>query len=781
MSRQPSLNGGSRLSERPPGSRKFVSRRRLGGANSNTTAAISVTPISSSTVAPVSSTTRRGFRIGSRRRPLVTSTTASTTTTVTTPTTTQSTQVTTNSYEDDESLQEIGDTDAIEEPSLEPKITKTSDKVQRRPLITLKDEVNDQNPSATNEEENKRQSKKYSASIKKNQLDELVKRSQGESSTELGTTVEDFSPETAVAIAAHKLITAPIPSFNIFDHEEVKPTKKSQTTVEYKYSSREYNEFTDSRTPSYDDQTTPSYKISTIGNDETTAYKTIDFDSTKIADLEYTKDSDYDSTKVTNFDSTKVNEFNLTESTDTDAPKTDTTRYFTTPQYKTVDYVQSTAGNSYTVDIESPRISTYDVPKPTNFPNTPTIQDYIRTTNTDFDVSEYVTSKNTPMGFVTRTPTTNPTNAGTPREYFRTTIADLFNTPDDFDSKFSTYFGKSSATNYPTNTGTQDYIRSTGNTFPETSTEYISRYSNSYVPQFSSTDSFSATLSEINLPKIATSLTPPPTPSKTFERTTASLVENSPRTASSFTSRTSGTSRLKGFRSEPTADIVTPGYSGAQRGSRFRNQKLIPVPVDDSGFSTAGYTGSSQEPSYFTREYLLESPVTKSYDEEYQYLSPATTPQTPTPTVTRKIVRKKIQRKISTTQRPTTVVSTTPSTTTIRPRRIPAKPFEKVSKEPKRKYRPIANYDYYDDNDEKMATKYVEGTKVVMHENGNIECLDIGNFPHPTSCKKFISCARIENGSLLGWEYICPKGLSFDPVGGICNWSAGLGCNEKDA
>jgi hypothetical protein len=36
----------------------------------------------------------------------------------------------------------------------------------------------------------------------------------------------------------------------------------------------------------------------------------------------------------------------------------------------------------------------------------------------------------------------------------------------------------------------------------------------------------------------------------------------------------------------------------------------------------------------------------------------------------------------------------------------------------------------------------------------------------------------MENGELLGWEYTCPRQLSFDPIGGICNWSAGLGCKE---
>ncbi|XP_073972608.1 chitinase 6 isoform X2 [Rhodnius prolixus] len=87
----------------------------------------------------------------------------------------------------------------------------------------------------------------------------------------------------------------------------------------------------------------------------------------------------------------------------------------------------------------------------------------------------------------------------------------------------------------------------------------------------------------------------------------------------------------------------------------------------------------------------------------------------------------------------------------------------------------------YEDYD---ADYYVEPVdlplsgKVRIHADGYIECLDIGNFPHPFSCRKFISCAKMENGRLLGWEYTCPKGLSFDPIGGICNWNAGLGCKE---
>lgn len=67
--------------------------------------------------------------------------------------------------------------------------------------------------------------------------------------------------------------------------------------------------------------------------------------------------------------------------------------------------------------------------------------------------------------------------------------------------------------------------------------------------------------------------------------------------------------------------------------------------------------------------------------------------------------------------------------------------------------------------------------KVRIHGDGYIECLDMGSFPHPFSCRKFISCAKTEYGSLFGWEYTCPKGLSFDPVGGICNWASGPTCN----
>lgn len=78
-----------------------------------------------------------------------------------------------------------------------------------------------------------------------------------------------------------------------------------------------------------------------------------------------------------------------------------------------------------------------------------------------------------------------------------------------------------------------------------------------------------------------------------------------------------------------------------------------------------------------------------------------------------------------------------------------------------------------------IVSKIPANTKVLVHSSGAIECLDQGNFPHPISCKKFIYCARMVNDKLAGFEYTCPKNLSFDPVGGICNWAAGLGCADK--
>ncbi|KAL2715395.1 mucin-5AC-like isoform X3 [Vespula squamosa] len=91
---------------------------------------------------------------------------------------------------------------------------------------------------------------------------------------------------------------------------------------------------------------------------------------------------------------------------------------------------------------------------------------------------------------------------------------------------------------------------------------------------------------------------------------------------------------------------------------------------------------------------------------------------------------------------------------------------------------PVIDYDYYEDEDTPIVEKAMYNGKLFLTSNGTIRCLDQGNFPHPSSCKKFITCAKMVNGLIIGAEYTCPDKLSFDPVGGICNWSAGLGCKE---
>lgn len=129
--------------------------------------------------------------------------------------------------------------------------------------------------------------------------------------------------------------------------------------------------------------------------------------------------------------------------------------------------------------------------------------------------------------------------------------------------------------------------------------------------------------------------------------------------------------------------------------------------------------------------------------------------------------RQKTTKTFMTTTTTTTTTTTnkrkegTTRSSTIRPRRPQ-----------------IIDYDYYEDEDTPIIEKTMYNGKLFLTNSGTIRCLDQGNFPHPISCKKFITCAKMVNGLIIGAEYTCPHKLSFDPVGGICNWSAGLGCKE---
>lgn len=72
--------------------------------------------------------------------------------------------------------------------------------------------------------------------------------------------------------------------------------------------------------------------------------------------------------------------------------------------------------------------------------------------------------------------------------------------------------------------------------------------------------------------------------------------------------------------------------------------------------------------------------------------------------------------------------------------------------------------------------------KVVLHSFSNdpksiqVECLDVGYFPHPTDCAKYIQCAR-SRGFIQGQIHECGAGLSFQ-VGGTC--AVTKGCTRNN-
>ncbi|XP_076757244.1 uncharacterized protein LOC143427196 [Xylocopa sonorina] len=158
-------------------------------------------------------------------------------------------------------------------------------------------------------------------------------------------------------------------------------------------------------------------------------------------------------------------------------------------------------------------------------------------------------------------------------------------------------------------------------------------------------------------------------------------------------------------------------------------------------------------------------------------------PSSQTPATGRPPLRNALRRKISTTVAPRTDAATSRSTLRFTPAprnrqssKAKDKSLQNVTTRPRRP--PVVDYDYYEDEEEPVVGKSTFNGKLYLTSTGTFRCLDQGNFPHPYSCKKFITCARMVNGLVVGAEYTCPDKLSFDPVGGICNWSAGLGCKE---
>ncbi|XP_025262174.1 mucin-3A isoform X2 [Camponotus floridanus] len=151
----------------------------------------------------------------------------------------------------------------------------------------------------------------------------------------------------------------------------------------------------------------------------------------------------------------------------------------------------------------------------------------------------------------------------------------------------------------------------------------------------------------------------------------------------------------------------------------------------------------------------------------------------------RTVLRDAARRKISTTVAPRTDPNTIDRTISRydadfrnrqRPKTQSTRPIVNTTTRPRRPS--VLDYDYYEDDVPIVSGKSFLNSKLFLTSKGTIRCLDQGNFPHPYSCKKFITCTRMLNGQIIGTEYTCPDKLTFDPVGGICNWSAGLGCNN---
>lgn len=151
-------------------------------------------------------------------------------------------------------------------------------------------------------------------------------------------------------------------------------------------------------------------------------------------------------------------------------------------------------------------------------------------------------------------------------------------------------------------------------------------------------------------------------------------------------------------------------------------------------------------------------------------------------------LRNALKRKISTTVAPRTDATTSRASLRFTPalneRQKPRTKDDKTRRNSTttttrpRQRPPVVDYDYYEDEEEPVIGRSTFNGKLFLTSKGTFRCLDQGNFPHPYSCKKFVTCARMVNGLVIGAEYTCPDRLSFDPVGGICNWSAGLGCKE---
>ncbi|EDW00515.1 GH11816 [Drosophila grimshawi] len=230
------------------------------------------------------------------------------------------------------------------------------------------------------------------------------------------------------------------------------------------------------------------------------------------------------------------------------------------------------------------------------------------------------------------------------------------------------------------------------------------------------------------------------------------------------------------------SSIHTSRFNQIPEQVRPRVSYDLPITTTTTSTGSSAATTSSPSPPFLvnsTRRQMIARPrrpqsVTPASGTTAVSVTPALSP----PASRRQQSRRRPHKYIEVYSRPpskpasvsVSATSTTPSTA--------AYPFKHRS-----------DYEYYDDGhvSNKPQTRRRNGLvqtqkqiqtptpmpKVIVHGRGIIECLEQGNFPHPLSCRKFISCAKFEEtGGIVGWEYTCPKGLGYDGSSGMCTWAA---------
>lgn len=104
-----------------------------------------------------------------------------------------------------------------------------------------------------------------------------------------------------------------------------------------------------------------------------------------------------------------------------------------------------------------------------------------------------------------------------------------------------------------------------------------------------------------------------------------------------------------------------------------------------------------------------------------------------------------------------------------------------MQKRPVNKAAPSVDQDDIDGGAEVVQVRHnSNGNVVEIDEDGAVFCYDVGNFAYPDDCRKFVQCARAAgSGPIQGWVQTCPRILSFDPVGAICNWGSPVRCRQS--